>query len=221
MKIDRARFLVLTGAISGAIAAASAVEACSVATTSTPDAGGTQQGDSGSGQDATNGTDSGGGTDTGTGSDTATDSPSTCDDSVGTSGACADYADGGTPADAGNGCLNDVVCTGLLNGLKPKVAQNAINCIVTGPACEGAAGTPIADCIAQALGNACADSTGAAACQQIDATCSDAGADAGISSADCQKLTPGMTSAGRTQFVACMTESACFVTDPKQCLQFQ
>jgi hypothetical protein len=222
MKIDRARFLVLTGAISGVIAAACAIQACTVATTSTPDAGGSGS-DSGTGQDATNGTDSGGGTDsgtTGTDADAGSDSPTACDDSVGNAGACADYLDGGTPADAGNGCLIDILCGNLLGALKPKVAENAISCIATGPACEGAAGTPIADCVAQALGNACTDPTGQASCDQIAATCADGGADAGISSTDCQKLTAGMTSDGRAKFVACMTESACFVTDPKDCLEF-
>jgi hypothetical protein len=225
MKIDRARFLVLTGAISGAIAAASATEACSTATTATPDAGGSHGGDSGSGQDATNGTDSGGGTDTGTGGETGGgDGSATCDDSVGNAGACAvdggAAADAGDAGDAGNGCLTDVLCGNLLGALKPKVAQNAIACIVTGPACEG--GTTVEDCVSQALGNACADPTGSGACDQIAAVCADAGADAGLSSADCLKLTAGLTSGGRTDFVSCMTEGglSCGVVDPKSCLQF-
>jgi hypothetical protein len=217
MKIDRARFLLLTGAISGAIAAASATEGCTSATTATPDAG--ASGDSGSGQDATSGDSGGKDAATGDAGNDAGDGSSTCDDSVGNAGACADYLDGGAP-DGGNGCLSDILCTNLLGALKPKVAQTAITCIVTGPACEGAAGTPIEDCVAQALGNACADSTGAAACAQVATTCADAGADAGINATDCQKLTAGLTADGRTKFVACMTESACFVTDPKQCLQF-
>src|SRR5262245_56037378 len=135
MKIDRARFLVLTGAISGGIAAACAAQACAVTTTSTPDAGTTQTSDSGSGQDATS-SDSATGTDTGTGGDAGggNDGSTTCDDSVGNAGACADYLDGGAPDDAGNGCLNDVLCGNLLGALKPKIAQNAIGCIVTGPA---------------------------------------------------------------------------------------
>jgi hypothetical protein len=219
MKIDRARFLVLTGAISGAIAAAAAVQACTTATTTTPDAG--SQGDSGQTGDGTT-TEGGGGGDSG--SDGGTDGPSTCDDTVGSRGACKDYADGGTgpdSGDAGNGCLDSFVCDGILGALKAKIAEKSIACIVTGPACESATNDPIADCISTALAGACTDDTGKAACDQIATACGDAGTDAGLGAADCLKLTRGMTSAGRTQFVSCMTESACFVTDPKDCLRFQ
>jgi hypothetical protein len=230
MKIDRGRFLVLTGAISAAIATACATEACSTATTATPDAGG--PGDSGSGQDVTSPGDTGGGTETGGGGDARGDGPTTCDDSVGSKGACVDFADGGTGpdaddgGDAGAGCLDGVVCDAVLRNLKPKVAEKAITCIVGLPTCEVTpTSNPIGDCVATALAGSCSDTTGKAPCDEIATKCADAGAadagpDGGLSAADCQKLTAGMTSDGRAAFVTCMTDLSCEVTDPKQCLNF-
>ena len=113
-------------------------------------------------------------------------------------------------------CLTGAICDGVLVDLKPKVAQTAIACVVALPTCESGAG--IDTCIATALAGACPDATSKASCDQIAATCGDAGADAGVSQADCLKYTAGLTAAGRTNFVACMTESACFVTDALTCI---
>lgn len=219
MKLDRARFLMLTTAISGAVVA------CSITSTNNtvPGGGGS---DSGGGGDGTTGgdgavaQDSGGDTSASDGANEA----ATCDDSIGKPGACVDYADGGTGpdaaaadgGDAGPVCLSALLCDGVLADLKPKVAQTAIACVVALPTCESGAG--IDTCIATALAGACPDATGKASCDQIAAVCGDAGADAGVSQADCVKYTAGLTAAGRTKFVACMTESACFVTDALTCL---
>jgi hypothetical protein len=229
MKIDRARFLMMTGALSGAFAAACAVAACSTATTSTPDAGASGDGGGGGGgADSSSGTDSGGGrTDSGTttgdsGGDAA--DGAACDDTVGKRGACADFLDGGTGPDAdaaaegGVACLSDILCSGLLMNLKPGVAEKAINCIALLPTCEGTTTSPVEDCVQKALSAACPDTTGQAPCDAIAATCADAGADAGVKGADCTKITTGLSSSGRDAFVACMTESACSKTDPTQCL---
>jgi hypothetical protein len=217
MKLDRTRFLMLTTAISGAIAACT-VGACSVNSTTNNGPGG---GDGSTGDDGATGND-GSTTHDGSGEASTNDGgneATTCDDSVGSAGACADYADGGTgPADAGDGgsvCLSSAFCDSTLANLKPKVAQAAIACVVALPTCESGAG--IDTCVETALAGACADTTGKAACDQIASVCGDAGADAGVSPADCQKYTAGLTAAGRTAFVACMTESACFITDAKQC----
>ncbi len=218
MKLDRTRFLMLTTALSGAIAA------CAVTSTNnTVPGGGGGGNDSGGGSDGTTtgdgATSQDSGKDTSTNPDGASDA-AICDDSVGTAGACASYADGGAGptdgGDAGNACLTSLLCDDVLADLKPKVAQKTIECVFALPTCESGAGIDV--CIATALAGACPDATGKAACDQIASVCGDAGVDAGVSQADCQKYTAGLTAAGRTKFVACMTESACFITDVKTCL---
>jgi hypothetical protein len=220
MKLDRARFLMLTTAISGAIAA------CSTTTTNnTTDGGGGGGGDGGGNEAASpdaSGTDGAGGQD-GTTDGVSPDGAgeaATCDDSVGAAGACASYADGGTGPDAGDGgsvCLSATVCTNLLADLKPHIAEQVIACVAALTDC-GPGDAAVIDCMQTSLRKACPDPTDATACGQIASTCSDAGADAGVSPDECHTLTAGMTDSGRTKFVACMVESACFQTDPRNCI---
>ncbi len=207
MKIDRTRFLFLTGAM-----AAAACTINSTATdggTTTPPA--TDAGHTGDATVADSATDaatddaSEDPADALTKADVAADTGPTCDDSVGTAGACGLYADGGadTGIDGGNMCLDSVSCHNVTTLLKPRVAQKAIECIVGLPTCEG----DFTPCFQAAFDNACPDTSGAAACATITAACGDASAgDAGLATA-CGKISNGLTAAGRTKFVACMTES--------------
>jgi hypothetical protein len=64
----------------------------------------------------------------------------------------------------------------------------------------------------------CADSTAQATCDQINAACADAGADAGVTNADCLNVAMHLTSAGRTALVACMTQNACSAPNVEGCL---
>ncbi len=201
MNIDRARFLMLTGAISGAIAA------CVTQTTTTPD-GGVPDTKDATTSDASNPTPDATGDSSDAAATDARESSTICDDSVGSLGPCVDYLDGGTgPADGGNGCLDQTACEAIRTTFKPKVGKAIVDCLVALPTCEGGAG--IGACVQQELGNACPDNTARPACDEAAAACADAGADAGTSIAECTALLAGVTMEGRQAFISCASDSQC------------
>jgi hypothetical protein len=218
MKIDRTKFLALTAAIGGAVIACS-INSTTNNTPSTPDDASTSDAtdDGSSGGDA-----SGDVAKEGSTGDAAADGAdgAACDDTVGSAALCADYMDGGTgPADggdAGNGCLTTTLCTNVAANFKPRIQQKILECLVAAPTCESTTNV-LGNCVDQALNESCPDTSAQASCDQVATVCGDAGVDAGISTADCAKALAGATATGRTAFVACMIESACFQPDALTC----
>jgi hypothetical protein len=222
MQINRSRFL----ALSAAIAAAASCTATSTTNNVTPPADG-----GGGNQDTgvtTNPVDGSSGDDTATAADSADAAPG-CDDlSVGSFALCAQFGDGGTDggddggSDASSSCLTDLVCNGSQGNLKPEVAAAVVACVNAQTTCN------VGDCIkAAAQGTTgpgeggvalCTDSTAQATCDQINAACADAGADAGVTNADCTSIVTHLTAAGRTALVACMTASSCSAPNVESCL---
>ena len=193
MKIDRSRFLLLTGVL--------AATACTVKNAAN---------DAGTGVVAPV-ADAG---DQGDATTTAETGTGACDDSKGDLGICTSFTAG---TDAGsNGCIDELGCSTLKSAFKPKIAAKILACVLGLPTAEGSCNGSIA-CGETALAGACADTTTATSCAQVQTACGDAGSDAGaFSLSDCNKYLAGLTAAGRTDFVGCMTEGGC--TDVKNCL---
>jgi hypothetical protein len=215
MKIDRSRFLMLTGALSAATAlGAAAIGGCSSSsTTVAPDAS-VPPTDSG----VT--TDGGGTTDA---SDAGTDSGACLGDTAPAD--AGDAGDGGLDCTAAADTACQAGCEAALANLRAGIAFAAADCILKLPSCEGAATDVIGACIEAAAGKACADSTAATYCQDVFAACTDAGApvdagDAGgFTQADCEKAAVALNQTGRDTFMSCMVESGgSGCADPQACL---
>jgi hypothetical protein len=205
MKIDRARFLLLTGALSAAAIAGCSSSTTTVNSTPTADAG----------DDATtvvtvtdSGTDSGGDDSATTSGDDAASNvdSATCSDTVVTgANACVAIADAGADGGSANFCLTPVLCTTLAATLKPKIAAAVANCLAALPSpCDETASTQQAkyECLTTALATACPDSTAAASCATA---CGDAGVDGGVAS--CATVLPGLTDMGTGSYITCVSES--------------
>lgn len=216
MKIDRSRFLMLTGALSAATAlGAGAVAGCSsTAATDKADASTTTTTDGGSSDGATEPADAG--VDTGSVS---------CLD---------DRADGGDPdaGDSGLDCAGNadaycqMACTNAFTNLKAGVAFEAAECVLKLPTCEGTTTDVVGDCFEKAGAKACADPTSPPFCQSIFDGCADAGADpdagdagdGGVwNKATCVALVNALNDTGRAAFQSCMVEgNGCI--DPMVCV---
>jgi len=181
MKIDRAGFLVLAGAI--------AAGGCVIKSTTTK-----HDNDGGSG--GTGGTTAQGGQ----GGTTAQGGQggvggSVCDDSVGTDVDCSPAAQtmcGQFAVDA---------CEAAKAAFKPRVAENAAGCIVALPA--DADCLPVYDCRRDALNGACSDSTADADCDQLVAACGD------VTTEECHSLVDGLNEQGRAEMVTCAVTDGC------------
>lgn len=210
MHVNRSRFLLLTAVLAGGAG-------CTINNTTLPGGdGGTQDasaGDSSTG-DSSTGDSSTGDSSTGDGGTEA----STCDDTTATVPDCNALGDAGVP-DGSTSCTSNTsfgpACTAFGANLKPRVAKRAIDCAVALPSCESGAG--LDTCLTSALAQACDDSTAATTCAAIASICADAGADAGISAAQCQQSLSGMTPAARALIQTCFTEGAC-ATDLAGCI---
>lgn len=182
MNVDKARFLLLTTALSAATAVASAASGCS----STSDAkdGGTT---------TTTPTPEAGGTDAST-ADASTADANACLDDTGLAPTC-------------QGSSSDVTCASTCNALtahyKMGVARAIGDCIMQLPACEGAI-NQIDSCVQSALEKACPDPTAEGYCTPLSMACADDGAATTLTQADCLNVARALTTQGRTSFEACV-----------------
>jgi hypothetical protein len=208
MNVDRARFLLLTTALSAATAVAMSATGCS-ATSDTKDGG------SSSGTTPE--------TDSGTGTDATTDAYSS--DASTDSGACLD--DTGLAPTCEGAALNcATICQHFIPTYKNAVGRAITECIVALPSCEGiGTDTLIAECVQKGLAAACPDPTAEGYCAPLSTACGDAdGGDAGAAALplpDCITLATGLNATGRTAFSACINNSMganyC-VADPITCV---
>lgn len=206
MNVDRARFLLLTTALSAATAVALSATGCS-ATSDTKDGGTTN---------TTPGTDAG--TDAYT-ADAYTGDSSTEDGG----GACLDDT-GLAPTCEGAALDCSTICQHYIPTFKKGVGRAITDCIIKLPTCEGAQ-VEIANCVQIALAEACPDPTAEGYCVPLSTACGDAdGGDAGASTlpvSDCIDLASGLNAAGRTAFSSCINDnqgaSYC-VADPNTCI---
>lgn len=189
MKVDRARFLLLTTALSAGTAVGVMGMGCSV--TSTASDGGTPATD-----DAATGTDS-----------STTDSSTT--DGGGDGGACL-ANEGLAPTCEGASLSCAATCAGFLPNYKNAVGRAIVECILALPTCEGAT-VEVANCVQKALGKACADPTAKTFCDPLVVSCggADGGADAGASrlpQSECEDIATGLNATGRAALTSCITE---------------
>jgi hypothetical protein len=204
MNVDRARFLLLTTALSAASAVAMSATGCS-ATSDTKDSGTTEP---------TPGTDSG--------TDAYAADAYTADSST-DSGACLDDT-GLAPTCEGAVADCATICQHFIPTYKNGVGRAIADCIVALPSCVGA-DAAIASCVDKALAAACPDPTAEGYCNPLFLACGDPDAgDGGTASlplADCIDLAKGLNAQGRTDFSACinngMGASYC-VADPNICI---
>ena len=205
MNVDRARFLLLTTALSAATAVAMSATGCS-ATSETTDGGATQ---------TTPGTDSG--------TDAYTADAYTGDSSTEDAGACLN--DTGLAATCEGAPLDcATICEHYLPTFTKGVARAITACIIALPTCAGA-DAAIANCVQNALGAACPDPAAEGYCLPLSNACGDGdGGDAGAATlplADCIDLAQGLNTQGRTAFTACINDgmgAGYCVADPNTCI---
>jgi hypothetical protein len=94
--------------------------------------------------------------------------------------------------------MDIMYCDGAKTAFKPKVAENAVACILALAA--AATCDDVLACRNDALGEACADATANDLCDDLVTTCTDAGNT--IDAAGCHALVDGLNEAGRTQLAA-------------------
>jgi hypothetical protein len=210
MKVDRTKFLLLTGALSAATTVALMSTSGCTTTSATTDGGATQPtGDSGP--------------------DSTTEDGGAClGDSVVEGGDAASYDCSQST------CATD--CTNVQGAYRAGIAQDAVQCILALPTCESG-GAEARKCAEDALAKACDDAAATSLCTKLVADCtapSDAGYDADASTADagsgaafdqasCVALVRALSDEARTTFTSCVTEGAgagngfC-KTDPVTCL---
>lgn len=206
MNVDKARFLLLTTALSAATAVALSASGCTVKNDAT-DAGTTNP-------DPT--VDSGGGTDSGA-------DGYTYDSSTEDGGACLDDT-GLAPTCEGAAADCSTICQHYIPTFKNGVGRAIAECIIKLPTCEGA-DVAIANCVQNALGAACPDPTAEDFCQPLSNACDGDAGDGGAGSlplSDCNDLATGLNATGRTAFAACIndTQGANYcVADPNTCIE--
>lgn len=204
MKVDRARFLLLTTALSAATAVAISATGCTLKSEAS-DGGSTP---------TTPTNDSG--------SDGAPDAASdgyTADSATGDGGACLDDT-GLAPTCEGANTSCTATCEHYLTTFKKDVARAIAGCIVALPSCEGAT-LEVTDCVQNALARACPDPTAEGFCEPLATTCNGDGSSTAFSKSDCTDVATGLSKAGRTQLSGCVQEgqgvSYC-KPDPTSCL---
>lgn len=201
MKLDKSRFLAITGLLAAASGVV-AVSACTITSVNgnvdggqTTDASTTSDGAVVEPGDAA--------TDSTTTSDAA-DATTSClgDDKV-QNPSCDSFADASTncAGQAGTLYCNDVQ-TKFRNG----VARGIMECLKLAPTCE-ATPDPITKCTLDTLDKACPDLAATAApCQAAAKACTDLGVTPTINQAKCQQYLSGLSPAGRTAFTSCAAE---------------
>jgi hypothetical protein len=195
MKVDRARFLLLTAALTAATAGGAMATGCTIKsadTGGTIPAPGVDSGGSDGGADAYYGD--------------AADAAACLTD------------DGTAPTCEGADVSCSTLCQSYVANYKKGVAREITDCIIKLPTCEGA-DTAIAACVQSGLGKACEDTTAAEFCGPVVESCLN---DASTSSLDlklCTELATGLNTTGRDAFTTCITdvETGYCKADPGSC----
>jgi hypothetical protein len=205
MKVDRSRFLLLTGALSAATLVVGMGTGCSVKSAAT-DAGAATPDDGGT-TDSASTVDAGGDA-----TPTADAAPACLGDTAPATG--PDAGDGGDCASTG--CTT--TCVALAANYRAGVAKAIGECLLTLPMCESDT-TP---CVDAALGKACPDPAAATICAPLVSACASAVGDAGpvLSQSTCETVINGLNPTGRATFTSCITEGAAgnCTSDPGYCL---
>ena len=206
MKVDRARFLLLTTALSAATAVAMSATGCTIKSDAA-DAG-----------PSTNTPTGDGGSDTDGGADAAADGYAS-DSSTEDGGACLDDT-GLAPTCEGANTSCTATCEHYLTTFKKGVARAITGCIIALPSCEGGS-LEITNCVQNALAQACPDPTAEGFCEPLATTCNGDGSATTFSKSDCTDVATGLSQAGRTQLADCVQEGQgvnyC-TPDPTSCI---
>jgi len=211
MKIDRTRFLMLTGVI----AAAGACTTAAVTTNNgNPDGG--PSADAGNGGDAGQNPINEGGDSASPESDGGSDSAVACLGPTGSTSGCAAFADGWSQDAGATSCVTAQVCNGA-TFVTGGVAASILACAAADTTFDAGC-VDLSSCVLTALATACPDPTTASTCGSIVATC---GPDSGAGTADggipvteksCEQYLAGLVDSARDGFSACMVESGCNLT---------
>lgn len=200
MKIDRARFVLLTATIAASTAAAVVMgTGCSSTSTKDSDAGTNTNADSGSPTDSGNAD--------GSSTTDASDAAAAClADQATRTAVCGASDDGGADdagddaGDGGSGTKCAAECGYLFDKYKGDVAKNIHACLTIAPTCE----EDPANCIGAAIDKACPDPTAEGQCSALLPGCADA---AGVPTmAECMRAITPLNETGKASFVSCMTE---------------
>lgn len=190
MNVDKARFLLLTTAISAATAVALSASGCTVQSKDkdTGSSGNTPPVDGGGGTDAPS-------------DGYVADSSDAGDGSV----AClGDDGMGPVCSDAGTGYTCEDACTKYGVNFKKAIARSIKDCFYKLPTCEGATAQRLA-CVDNAAQAACPDPTTEAFCAPL--YCATSTAMGTLQKADCAAVGKLLSTAGRTAFTTCINEA--------------
>ena len=206
MNVDRARFLLLTTALSAATAVAASASGCS-ATSDTKDSGTTAP------------------TPVDSGADSYTADGATGDSSTEDGGACLDDT-GLAPTCEGAALDCASLCAHYIPIFKNGVGRAITECILKLPTCAGA-DVALAKCVDDALAQVCPDPTAEDFCTPLATACGPGdGGDGGAGSlplATCNPVAAGLNTQGRTELEACLKDNtdagASYCTaDPDICI---
>lgn len=203
MNVDRARFLLLTTALSAATAVAASASGCSATNTAT-DGGTTTPVDSG-------------------GADGYAADAFSGDSSVEDGGACLD--DTGLAPTCEGAALNcATLCAHYIPIFKNGVGRAITECIIKLPTCDGA-DVALAKCVDDALAQVCPDPTAEGFCAPLATACGPGdGGDGGVGSlplAKCNPVAAGLNTQGRKELEACLNDgmdAGYCVADPDICI---
>jgi hypothetical protein len=203
MNVDKARFLLLTSALSAATVVAASASGCSVTSTDT---------DAGTVTPVTPGTDAStvDAGDIDAYVDGSTDDAAVCLDDTGADASCA-----------GVNATCTTACEKYLPNFKRGVARSIVTCITALPTCDSAE-MAIAACVQTALSQACTDPTAEGYCDPLVLECDgDSGTGTALDKTECSDLATGLNASGRTAFTSCVQEgqtaTGYCATDPSKC----
>jgi hypothetical protein len=206
MKVDRSRFLLLTGVLSAAtLGVVGTGTGCSVTSSATD--GGAATADDGGTADSATTVDAGG---------DATPSADAAPACLGDTAPATD-PDAGDGGDcASTGCA--ATCAAFATNFRAGVVKAIGQCLLTLPTCEG----DPTSCVDEALGKACHDPAATTICAPLVSACASAVGDAGpvLTQSACEALINGLNPTGQATFTSCITEGTpgnC-TTDPGYCL---
>jgi len=203
MNVDRARFLLLTTALSAATAVAVSASGCTVKSDAS-DAGTVPPVET----DAATTYDSGMDAYT---TDASDASACLTDDGI------APTCEGATNAACGTLCQN------YLPNYKKGVSRAIAECLLALPSCEsGVDDSAIANCVQISLAKACPDPSAATFCTPLVTQCAADAAGTNLDQTECQDLVVGLNDTGRTAFTSCVTEGnstpGYCSSDPSACI---
>ncbi len=211
MKIDRSKFITITGALAAA-SGITAFSACTIVSTSGGNPDAASPSDSATNPDGPLGD---GETPDGSseaGADAGVDSPAGClgDDKV-LNPSCSSFAaDGGDAGACIRGQEGQSACASYQTNMRNGVARAAILCLAVAPTCEGTVDA-ITRCGLEALSRACPDPAAQAFCQKEIAACAAAGTTPAVTQKQCEQYASGLNDKGRAAFTSCATEGCALV----------